>query len=252
MKKNNSFNIPEKIFGVSSSLIKLFLLPLSMVVFFLTSIGWLVMPRIESIQSLKQSSDTIKAQIKSTDEKKNYLLSIDQDQLKQNADYLSSAVLPEKNSYLLIDVIRNIVGEYGYNITSFSLSIEDLKDEEGSLKIAEKKMAKKLPVNVEVFGPSDKLVDLIKGLENSLPILFIDNLETTKEVDNSTLKMAISSYYMADNFDSNYEKLTLSDLKLTKEESELLTKISGFNKSVSQDGLLDGGTFVEYDRPMPF
>ena len=254
MKKNKLFNMPEKIFGVSSSLIKLFLLPLVVVVFFLTSIGWLIMPRIESLKSLNGLSSLVKSQIKSTDEKRDYILSIDQFQLKQNADYLSSAVLPEKNSYLLINVIRKIVGKYDYNIISFSLSINELKDEEESLKVAEKKMVTKLPLNVEISGPTEKLVDLVKGLENSLPIIFIDNLNTTKQGAISTLKMSISSYYMADNMESNYEKLTLNDLKLTKEESDLLTKISEFDKSVSEEELsgLEEGAFVEYDRANPF
>lgn len=254
MKKNKSFNIPEKIFGVSSSLIKLFLLPLVVIIFFLTSIGWLIMPRIESLKSLNNSSDMVRAQIKSTDEKRDYILSIDQFQLKQNSDYLSSAVIPEKNSYLLVNVIRNILSKYEYNIVSFSLSISDLKDEEESLKVSEKKMATKLPLNVEISGPSEKFVDLINGLENSLPIIFIDSMETTKQGAVSTLKMSISSYYMADNMETNYEKLTLNDLKLTKEESDLLAKISEYDKSVSPEELsgLDGGDFVEYDRANPF
>jgi hypothetical protein len=163
-------------------------------------------------------------------------------------------VIPEKNSYLLVNVIRNILSKYEYNIVSFSLSISDLKDEEESLKVSEKKMATKLPLNVEISGPSEKFVDLINGLENSLPIIFIDSMETTKQGAVSTLKMSISSYYMADNMETNYEKLTLNDLKLTKEESDLLAKISEYDKSVSPEELsgLDGGDFVEYDRANPF
>lgn len=246
--------MPEKIFGVNSSLIKLFFVPLAVVVFFLTSIGWLILPRIESIKSLKKSGNEVKTQIKSIDEKRDYLLSVDQSELKKNADYLSSAVLPEKNSYLLIDVLRDIIKKYEYTIISFSLSISELKDVDKTLKISEKDLATKLPLSVEVSGPSDKLVDLIKGLENSLPILFIDSLEMSNKADYSTLKMSISSYYVANDSKSDYEKLTLTDLKLTKEESDLLAKISGFDNSAAQEGLggLEGGTFVEYDRENPF
>lgn len=254
MKKNNLFKLPEKIFGISSSLIKLLLFPLGVFLFFLTSMGWLILPKIELIKSLKESSDLLKSQIKSTDEKRNYLLSIDQSQLIQNANYLLSAVLPEKNSYLLVEAIRDIISKYDYKINSFSLSIDELKDNEKSLNIAEKNMATKIPLNVEVVGPTDKFVDLIKGLENSLPIIFIDSLETSKQGNNSVLKMLISSYYVADNSESNSEKLTLNDLKLTKEEADLLAKISQFDKSLSFEGLngLEGGTFVEYDRVNPF
>jgi len=254
MKKNNFFKMPEKIFGISSSLIKLFFLPLLVVLFYLTSLRWLIMPRIESIKSLKQSGQSIKDQTKSIEEKRDYLLSINQSELKKNADYLSSAVLPEKNSYLLVDVIRDIVSKYEYNITSFSLSINELKEGETDLKLSEKKMITKLPLNIEISGPSEKFVDLINGLENSLPILFIDNLETTKNSDYMTLKMSISSYYMANSFEFDYDKLSLADLKLTKEESDLLSKISGFDNSAVLGGIetFEGETFVEYDRSNPF
>lgn len=253
MKKNNFFNMPEKIFGVSSSLIRLFFAPLGAVVFILTSIGWLIMPGFESMQSLKQSTDTLKDQVRSINEKRDYLLSIDQSKLKQNVDYLSSAVIPEKNSYLLLGVVKSIVEKYDYQIVSFSLSIEDLKDESGTLRVAEKKMATKLPLNIELSGPSDKFVNLINGLENSLPILFIDNLETKKKSENTDIKMLISSYYMADDTESNYDKLTLNDLKLSKEESDLLVKISEFdNNAVLGQFGGGGGAYVEHDRTNPF
>lgn len=254
MKKNNLFQMPDTIFGISSSLIKLFLVPLAVFIFFLTSIGWLISPKIESIKSLKESSNSVKSQIISIDEKRNYVLSVDQFQLKQDANYLSSAVLPEKNSYLLVDIIRGIISKYDYNITSFSLKIDELKGDGESLKVAEKNITTKIPLTVEVVGPTEKFVDLINGLENSLPIIFIDNLETSKQGDNSILKMLISSYYVADNSESDSEKLTLNDLKLTKDEADLLARISQFDNSVSLDGLgdLEVGTFVEYDRDNPF
>lgn len=255
MKKKKSLQMPDKIFGISSSLIKLFFPVLALVVFLLTSIGWLILPRIESIKSLKSSIESTKSQTKTTDEKRSYLLSIDQEQLKKDADYLSSAVLREKNSYLLVEVIKNITRKYGYNINSFSLSIKDLKENgETSIKVADKNVAIKMPITVELSGPTDKLIDLIKGLENNLPILFIDNLKISKQDTTSVLKMLISSYYVPDSLAKVSDNLTINDLKLTKEESDLLVKISQFENNINVAGLSDfeGGTFVEYDRTNPF
>jgi hypothetical protein len=254
MKKNSLITVPDKIFGISSSLIKLFLPPLGLFLFFLTSYSWLISPRIDSIKSLITSSESIKGKIKITDEKLSYLLSVDQDQLKKDAGYLSSAVLKEKNSYLLLGILKDIAKEYGYAITSFSLSIKDFKENKNSLKIADKSMAVKMPINIEMSGPTDKFIDLIKSIENSLPILFLDKIENTQESGNTFLKMTISSYYAADNFDLVSDNLTLSDLKLTKEESDLLTKISQFEKSPSLDETFgqDSEKFIEYDRPRPF
>lgn len=254
MKKNNLFIMPDRIFGVSSQLIKLFLPLLGVVLFLLTSMGWLILPRIESIKLLKSSSDTVKKQIASINEKRDYLISVDQSQLKQDEEYLSSAVLPEKNSYLLIGILRDVANKYGYSISGFSLSIGDLKGGKESLVVAKKNEATKMPLNIELSGPTDKLIDLIKGFENSLPILFIDKLETSKEATNTIIRMVISSYYIADKVDLSSENLALSDLKLTKDEADLLTKISQFEKNVSLNDInnFGGGTFVEYDRANPF
>ena len=66
--------------------------------------------------------------------------------------------------------------------------------------------------------------------------------------------MSISSYHVADKVEGSLENLTINDLKLTKEESDLLAKISQFEKSFSLDGTteFEGGSFVEHDRPSPF
>lgn len=254
MKNNAFFKMPETVFGISGSLIKLFLPPFALIVFFITSLGWLILPKIESIKSLKSSSEKIKSQTKSTEEKRNYLLSVDQEQLKQDSDYLSSAVLKEKNSYLLLGVIGEITEKYGYDISSFTLSVEDLKNTTNSLKLADKSVATKMPLNIEVSGPADKFIDLIKNLENSLPILFINSLETSQQSNNLTIKMMISSYYLADKIDVESENLSLTDLKLSKEESDLLSKISRFEKTegLNQMDSSTGGAYKEYDRENPF
>lgn len=157
MIKSNFFKMPEKVFGISSSLIKLFFPPLAVFLFFLTSLGWLILPKIESLKYLNDSGEKIKMQIELINEKRDYLLSIDQAQLQQNADYLSSAVLPEKNSYLLLGVVRDITEKYDYRITSFSLSISDLKEGSESLKVADKNIATKMPIILKL---RDRLTNL--------------------------------------------------------------------------------------------
>lgn len=255
MKNKKFFEMPDTIFGINSGLIKLLIPPLALFLFFLTSLGWLIFPKIESIKSLISSSEKIKTQISLTEEKRNYLLSIDQEQLERDSDYLSSAVLKEKNSYLLLGVIEDITSKYNYNINSFSLSVQDLKGVSTSLKLSDKNIATKMPLNIEISGPTENFIDLIKNLENSLPILFIDNMDIGQKGGNSILKMMVSSYYLPDKIDINSENLTLNDLKLTKDESDLLAKISIFEKTDSLNGTIektDRGTFVEYNRDNPF
>lgn len=253
---NQFFKMPEKIFGISSSLIKLFFKPLGIVVVFIISLGVIIFPRIESIKTLSKSVGEIKLQIKSTEEKKAYLLSIDQEQLNRDADYLSSAVLPEKNSYLLVGVIRNIADKYGFSVDSFSLSINQIKtDSEEAIQVAKTDVAVKMPVNVVLSGPTEKSLDLIKGLENNLPILFIDSYKISSRSTVSELNLIVSSYYIPDKADLVSGNLTLSDLKPTKEEVILLEQISKFDKNqslVKTSGSTEDEKFIEYNRDNPF
>jgi hypothetical protein len=152
-------------------------------------------------------------------------------------------------------VIRNASDKYGFQVKSFSINPGKLKgDANQTLKVADKDVAMKVPVNLILSGPSEKSLDLIKSLENSLPILFIDKLDTTTIGGITDLNMTISSYYVPDVTDLVSGNLTLNDLKPTKEETDLLTTISQFEKikGFMLDTGTTGGNFVNYDRSDPF
>lgn len=254
-KNTNFFKIPEKVFGISSGLIKLFFVPLLVIMVFFVSIGLVILPKITSIKSLKVSINKIKNQIKLTEEKSNYLLSIDQEQLNRDASNLSSAVLQEKNSYLLVGVIRNIADKYNFLVNSFSISpIEIKQNSDQSLKIADKSVASKVPIHITLTGPKDNSLNLIKALENNLPILFIDSYSNSVKSNISELELVISSYYIADKTDLVTGNLTLNDLKPTLEEAELLEQISRFekNQTLMKISNEEGQSFVEYNRDNPF
>jgi len=247
----------NKIFGMDVSLIKMFLVPLGVVIVFLIMLAGVIAPRIRDIGDVIQNITMVNSQVKSVGEKKAYLLSIDQNQLNQDASFLDSAVFQEKNSYLLVGVVRSIADKYNFQIKSFSISPIKLKDEPAqTLKVAEKDVAIKMPVNVVLSGPTDSNLDLIKALENSLPILFIDRLTITSVAGSSDLDLAISSYYVPNNQNFVSGNLTLNDLKPTKEETALLAQISKFQKSNSLNSIDATGSgqqsFVKYERTTPF
>jgi hypothetical protein len=94
---------------------------------------------------------------------------------------------------------------------------------------------------------------LIKALENSLPILFIDKLDTKTVGAISDLDMIVSSYYVADKPDLVSGNLTLNDLKPTKEETDLLTTISQFERvEFLENSPTEETKFVKYYRVDPF
>ena len=251
------FKMPERIFGISSSLVKLFLLPLGVVLFFLVSLRLVIIPKIDSIKLLKSSVVKIKSEIKIINEKRAYLSSIDQDELLRNEGYLSSAVLQAKNSYMLVGVMRNVVDKFGYRVRSFLINPVELKEGEDALKVSNKDIMTKLPINVVLEGPKDSMIDLLISIENSLPIMFIDKINVSSKLGISTIDLSVSSYYISDSPNLVSENLSLKDLIPTTEESELLSKISQFNQddrlvqSLLDQGI-EGKSYVEYSRDNPF
>lgn len=248
-----SLKAPDKIFGIERALIKLFLVPLMVIFLFLISLGLVIVPKVDSIKENISTISSLNSQINLTEQKKNYLASIDIEQLNQEADVLNRAVLKEKKSYLLVGVVRSIADNFGFQIKSFLVNPGEVKnDSTTTLKVSDKETAVKMPVNVVLAGPSDLNLDLIKALENSLPILFIDKFSSETSNGFSELDMTISSYYVPDKTDYTSGNLSLSDLQLTTEESDLLSEISEFG---SNGGISEGvgdTYFIEYNRYNPF
>lgn len=254
---NDFLKMPERIFGINSSLIKLFLLPLGVVLVFFVSLNLVIIPRYDAIKSLLSSISKVKSEIKLTDSKRAYLSSVDQDELNKNQESLSSAVLQEKNSYLLVGVVENISEDFGFRIKSFLINPISVKESVDSLKVSTENVATKLPVNVTLEGPKDKMVDLLISIENSLPIMFIDKIAIVGRQETVEISLVISSYYVPNNENLVSGNLTVNDLVPTKEENDLLSTISHFKKDESlTKSLVDqssqGKSYVEYNREAPF
>ena len=245
---------PDKLFGLEKSLLKLFLVPFLVLFLFLVSLGLVILPKIGDIKNNFRTIDNLNKQIKLTNEKKNYLMTVDIEQLNQQAEILNKAVLREKKSYLLVGVIRKIADNFGFQIKSFLVNPGEIKDLPiKTLKVSDKETAIRMPVNVTLVGPSDRNLELIKALESSLPILFIDKFDSKTLSGISELEMTISSYYVPEKNDYISGNLTIKDLQLTAEESELLSTVGRFN-AVDDGVSYDNGTaqFVEYNRANPF
>ena len=248
------FKLPDKVFGMNISFLKLFIVPIVVFLVFVVSFNLVITPKFDQISKLNDSIKSVNKEIDLTVQKINYLSSVDQQQIKSDVGYLESAVLQERNSYLLLGTIRSVADKYNFGISSFSISSLEVKSSE-TLKVADKDIAVRMPIELKLIGPDSKRVELITALENVLPILFIDGLEISSSNGVSVLEMTVSSYYVADNGNSVKGNLSLSDLMPTEEENNLLKTISSFNKidnEFSSDSSNNADTFVKYDRPNPF
>lgn len=249
------FKLPDKVFGFNITFLKLFIVPFLILLAFVVSFNLVISPKFSSLSDQNKSISLVNQQIDLTTQKINYLSSVDQEQIKNDIGYLESAVLQEKNSYFLVGVIRKVADKYGFSVSSFSVSAIEVKnnDSKGTLKVADKDVATKLPISVVLYGPDSERVNLIMALENTLPILFIDSLDISSSSGYSTLDMKISSYYIAEKSDLVSGDLSLKDLIPTQEENDLLKTISSFSRVDSGFSAVgDTSSFVKYDRENPF
>lgn len=254
MKKNKFFslNLPDKIFGLEKSFLFLFLPPLGLILIFLISLNLIMIPKMNEIGMVYKKIDEMKINTGKINEQNRYLLSIDQEELKKNADYLDNAVLKDKKSYLLVEIIRSVANRFDYQVDSFSLTPGELKEDEESIKISPSGETIKMPITLSMVGPQEKRLDLIKALEKTLPILFIDKFETEISGNLSNLSLVVSSYYVNDKTNMDTSNLTLDDLTLSKEESDLVKRISSFTKIESNQSGSGASEFQQYQRENPF
>jgi len=243
----NFLKLPDKVFGLEKSLLALFLSPIVLLVFFLISLNLVLIPKANEIGTVKQKINTIKTNTNKVSEQVKYLSSVDSEELQKNAEYLDNAVLKNKKSYLLVEIIRQVANKFDYQVESFSLTPGEIKAEE----TASIKNMKKLPVNLMLYGPKNKSLDLILSLEKTLPILFIDKYDISTSGNYSELELTVSSYYIADETNIDTSNIALSDLILSSDELALVEKISSFAKIEENTGI-QMSEFQQYQRENPF
>ena len=250
---SKTMEVSDKIFGMDKRIFSLWLEPFALFLVFFMSIFLVIVPKInEGIARLNENKSVLQktAQV---NEKINYLQTIDQEGIKKDAQKLAQGLLPEKSSYLLLKVIQNTAQKLNYNIDDFSISMGDIK-EEAAEKIKEASFDK-IPIEINLIGPSENYLALAKALERSLPIMSINKYEMSSKAGGiTTIKLAVYAYYMKEVTNFKLENISLADLTLSQAEADLLSTIGEYSELdvKSIEGVGGSGTFVKYDRIDPF
>jgi len=251
--KIEKLKLPEKIFGMEVALLVVWVPLLIMVLLVIVSVNLVLMPKIGDFGIMTDQIKSLEAQRQQLVAKRTYLLSVDQNELKKNSDFIINAMLPQKNSYLLVGVVRKVVDAWGYQVDSFMINPGEVAKKEDKPSIDG---VVSIPIRLTLIGPADRYLKLIKGLELSLPVMSLDSFDMKN--DGSTVKMdlTISAYYIEDNSTFDVSKLTLADLTLTKDEADLITRLNQFTVLENSGGLegefSTGSAYVKYNRTDPF
>lgn len=251
--KIEKITIPEKLFGMETGLLIVFAPLFGVVLLVIISVNLLILPRISDYSQMVSQLNVLGQQRQELIQKKTYLLSVDQDALKKNSDFVVNALLPQNNSYLLVGMVGKIANSYDYQIDSFLINPGDIT--KNTDKSAINGVAN-IPVSLMLVGPANKYLNLVKGLESSLPILSLDSFKMQSDGSVAKMELTISAYYTEASSTVDISKLSLADLTLSKDESDLITKLSGFtvleNVDDLESGFSTGKTFVKYNRTDPF
>jgi len=248
MMKGN--NLPDKVFGMDTRMFLLWLQPIGLALVLIFSLILVIVPKISEISGKMAEIKSVNNKIKEVNQKRNYLQMTDQEEIKNNALKLAMGLLPEKDAYLLVRIIRNVVGEANYAIDDFSISMGDIKSDNTAKK--DTLNYDKIPVNVTLVGPMENYLNLIKLIERSLPVMSIESLEMNSSQDGvSLVKLGVSAYFLREITNLKIENISLADLTPSQEETNLLLKINEY-KSMAVETNNEGGTFTKYERQDPF
>ena len=247
----------SKILGVEQWKLKLVWLPALVGAIFLMSINMLLMPRIDEIKQFQVDSATAKKKAADYDQKRNYLLSADEEDIKAKEGLLVQALPGRKDVYYLLTVVQNLASEYGYSVKSFSVSPGKIDNSTSKKPSSQPKNTAltRIPVIISLSGSKEQFLPLIDGIERSLPILSIGSFKMTQNGGVISLDLSVTTSFSSDIFDVKVANLTLADLTLTKDEVATLNTLSTFKLRSDATSLLStesAKAFVPYNRNDPF
>lgn len=254
MKKKMDIELPDKIFGIDSGLITLFVPAVLVTIVAVILFNLFVFPLLSETGDIRTSTASINERTKTLKSKVTYLKSLDQQQLKDNESMVTSALLPERNSYYLVNVIRKIADKHQFRVESFSVRLGEVGTT--AVETTTGKGYSTIPVNMILVGPSDGYINIAKALERSLPILTINTFEMSNTSGVSVIELGVVGYYLSEKKIIDADKLTLADLTLKDDESKVMGTLSDFEvveDSNSIEGKFqNGGSFTKYNRTDPF
>ena len=155
------FTLPDKLFGKDSRLILLWLEPLAVGLVVIMSFLGLILPKFQLVMEKNDQIKEIKIKTKEVNDKIAYLMTMDEEVIKEQSDKLSQGLLPQRSAYLLLGVSRQVADQLGFYIDDFVISMMgDVTDLEGEAKSVKSRFDK-LPINITMIGPKDKYFSLV-------------------------------------------------------------------------------------------
>ncbi|MBU2592893.1 MAG: hypothetical protein ABH867_02080 [Patescibacteria group bacterium] len=189
-------------------------------IFFLPGQIGEVTKEIRAIKKNQKEVETIKTK---------YLLasSLNSKTLEYQAS-LASAALPEtKNVPYILQGLRESVLKGQFAIKELSFSPGEIKKEDESGSLEDKKM-EKLPLELRIVGPLNKITELFSSLEETAPLFQAESFDLSvpeKTGANASIQLRLSTFYSPPLSSYKPEAISLESLVLSDEEIAFLDRL---------------------------
>lgn len=240
----------SKILGVDLVFLKSFWSALVCLFGFCITFGIFLWPKISGINSIRQEINTTDVQTKNIQQQTAYLIAVDQDKLRKNQTLIEQALPSTKDLYFIMNALGQLGRRWDFTIDSFAVSPGKITGDDSKKTIT---MVTKVPLDVIMIGPKNKYLDLVRQIENSLPILSVDKFEAVDMNNNLvSLKIVVGTYS-----NEQAEKIALganwNDVQLSAKENELLERLATFSViQMDQPGQVNVNGQNNFGRIDPF
>lgn len=216
----------NKFFGIDLVLIRSFWSTLLCVFGFVLTLFLIIWPKISGINEIRQQIDIAETQNKNIKQQIAYLSAVDQDKLRKNQGLIEQALPSTKDLYFIMNALGELGRRWNYSIDSFVVSPGKITGNDSKKTIT---TVTKVPLDLIMIGPRDKYLDLVKQIENSLPILSVDKFDVTYLDNNLASLKIIVGTYSNEQIEKVASSANWSDIQLSPKENELLGRLATFS-----------------------
>ena len=229
----------DKLFGVDIIYFRTFATSICIFMAFVVISFAVIYPKIQEYYEVGDKITGLKKQVTEIAIKEDYLSKVDQDKIRQNQQLIEQAIPDTKDLYFLLNVVGEITRKYGYLVESFVVSPGEVdinagdgatvRTGGGAKTGVNKSPFTMTPLNVTLSGPRENYISLIKAFERAMPLMSVDKFSVDKGgEDGASLKLVVSTYTLIGG-QSGSKDISLTDLKLSTKESDLLNTLSEEN-----------------------
>ncbi len=199
----------------------------------------LVIPKMKDISKMAIQSKAVKEKKNEFVSKVQVLSAIEESDLNNYYSLASLAVPENKDVSLALFAFSEPARKNGFFLNELSFNLGEVEamngdeNEKGSVKTNSLE-AEKIVAKMSLVGSSDRLDQLLEGLENGLPIMQIDKFEYNQIRGGvANIDLNISFFYSSEKAAYKLEELKITELSLSENEQSLLKSLASVDKQES-------------------